>query len=164
VTGEPTTRIAIVGAGLAGGLLACLLAEAGYEVSVYERRPDPRAKGFVGGRSINLALSARGIHALQRAGLADAVLADAIPMRGRMIHSPAGRLSFQPYSKNPTDAINSVSRGGLNLALVRGAERYESRPTSSSAATAPFPWCGGRCSARIVSATARRTSSTATRS
>jgi kynurenine 3-monooxygenase len=125
VTGEPTTRIAIVGAGLAGGLLACLLAEAGYEVSVYERRPDPRAKGFVGGRSINLALSARGIHALQRAGLADAVLADAIPMRGRMIHSPAGRLSFQPYSKNPTDAINSVSRGGLNLALVRGAERYD---------------------------------------
>ena len=125
MTGEPTTRIAIVGAGLAGGLLACLLAEAGYEVSVYERRPDPRAKGFVGGRSINLALSARGIHALQRAGLADAVLADAIPMRGRMIHSPAGRLSFQPYSKNPTDAINSVSRGGLNLALVRGAERYD---------------------------------------
>ncbi|MHC4142966.1 MAG: FAD-dependent oxidoreductase, partial [Planctomycetota bacterium] len=125
MTGEPTTRIAIVGAGLAGGLLACLLAEAGHEVSVYERRPDPRAKGFLGGRSINLALSARGIHALQRAGLAEAVLADAIPMRGRMIHSPAGKLSFQPYSKNPTDAINSVSRGGLNLALVRGAEQYD---------------------------------------
>ncbi|MHC4767102.1 MAG: FAD-dependent oxidoreductase [Planctomycetota bacterium] len=125
MTGEPTTRIAIVGAGLAGGLLACLLAEAGYEISVYERRPDPRKQGFVGGRSINLALSARGIHALQRAGLAEAVLADAIPMRGRMIHSPAGGLSFQPYSKSPSDAINSVSRGGLNLALVRGAERYD---------------------------------------
>jgi kynurenine 3-monooxygenase len=125
VTGEATTRIAIAGAGLAGGLLACLLAEAGYEISVYERRPDPRKQGFVRGRSINLALSARGIHGLERAGLAEAVLADATPMRGRMIHSPAGRLSFQPYSKNPTDAINSVSRGGLNLALVRGAERYD---------------------------------------
>ncbi|MHC4384248.1 MAG: FAD-dependent oxidoreductase [Planctomycetota bacterium] len=125
MTGEATTRIAIAGAGLAGGLLACLLAEAGYEISVYERRPDPRKQGFVRGRSINLALSARGIHGLERAGLAEAVLADATPMRGRMIHSPAGRLSFQPYSKNPTDAINSVSRGGLNLALVRGAERYD---------------------------------------
>jgi kynurenine 3-monooxygenase len=125
VTSEVTTRVAIVGAGLAGGLSACLLAEAGYDVSVYERRPDPRAKGFVGGRSINLALSVRGIHALLRAGLAETVLADAIPMRGRMIHSPTGRLSFQPYSKNPADAINSVSRGGLNLALIRGAERYE---------------------------------------
>jgi kynurenine 3-monooxygenase len=117
--------VTIVGAGLTGGLLACLLAEAGYGVSVYERRPDPRTKGFVGGRSINLALSARGIHALERAGLDEEVLADAIPMRGRMIHSPAGRLSFQPYSKNPGDAINSVSRGGLNLALVRGAERFD---------------------------------------
>ncbi len=119
-----TTSVTIVGAGLAGALLAVLLGEAGYEVSVYERRPDPRKKGFIGGRSINLALSVRGIHALERAGLADRVLEDAIPMPGRMIHSPTGRLSFQPYSKNPRDAINSVSRGGLNIALLEGSDRY----------------------------------------
>jgi kynurenine 3-monooxygenase len=124
VTSEGTTRVVIVGAGLAGGLLACLLADAGYEVSVYEGRPDPRARGFMGGRSINLALSARGIHGLQRASLGEAVLADAVPMRGRMIHSPAGRLSFQPYSKDPADAINSVSRGGLNVALIESAARH----------------------------------------
>jgi kynurenine 3-monooxygenase len=124
---EPTSQnICIVGAGLAGALLACLLAEAGYGVSVYERRPDPRRRGFSGGRSINLALSVRGIHALRRAGLADAVLADAIPMRGRMIHSTAGRTSFQPYSKDPQDAINSVSRGALNVTLLEGADRYGS--------------------------------------
>ncbi|MHC4785985.1 MAG: FAD-dependent oxidoreductase [Planctomycetota bacterium] len=124
MTVEPPTRVAIVGAGLAGPLLACLLAEAGHEVSVYERRPDPRKKGFTGGRSINLALSARGLHALQRAGLPERVLADAVPMRGRMIHPAAGWLSFQPYSKDPRDAINSVSRGALSVALVQGTERY----------------------------------------
>ncbi|MCZ6444674.1 MAG: NAD(P)/FAD-dependent oxidoreductase [Planctomycetota bacterium] len=117
-------RIVIVGAGLAGALLACMLGEAGYSVGVYERRPDPRIRGLTGGRSINLALSVRGIHALQRAGLAETVLTDAIPMRGRMIHSPAGRLTFQPYSKNPNDAINSVSRGGLNVTLLDGAKKH----------------------------------------
>ena len=107
---ERATRIAIVGAGLSGALLANLLGEAGYEIEVFEHRPDPRTKGFIGGRSINLALSARGIHGLKRAGLAEKVLADAIPMAGRMIHSPAGQVTFQPYSKDPRDAINSVSR------------------------------------------------------
>ncbi len=122
---EPPIRIAIVGAGLSGALLACLLGEAGHQVEVFEHRADPRTKGFVGGRSINLALSARGIHGLKRAGLAEAVLADAIPMPGRQIHSPSGRVTFQPYSKNAGDAINSVSRGGLNLALLAGADRYD---------------------------------------
>jgi kynurenine 3-monooxygenase len=115
-------EIAIVGGGLAGALLACLLGRAGREVALYERRPDPRVKGFAGGRSINLALSARGIEALRRAGLADQVLAEAIPMPGRMIHAPSGRLVFQPYSKDRSDAINSVSRGGLNLAMLEAAE------------------------------------------
>ncbi|MCH8150772.1 MAG: FAD-dependent monooxygenase [Planctomycetes bacterium] len=121
---EVRSTVTIVGAGLAGALLACLLGEAGYSVGVYERRPDPRTRGLTAGRSINLALSVRGIHALQRAGLAEAVLKDAIPMRGRMIHSPAGRLTFQPYSKNPNDAINSVSRGGLNVTLLDGARKH----------------------------------------
>ena len=123
--GDSTSRIAIVGAGLSGALLACLLGEAGHHIEVFEHRPDPRKKGFVGGRSINLALSARGIHGLARAGLAEVVLADAIPMPGRMIHSPSGRVTFQPYSTNPRDAINSVSRGRLNIALIEGAARYD---------------------------------------
>ncbi len=122
---EQATRIAIVGAGLSGALLANLVGEAGYEVEVFEHRPDPRVRGSIGGRSINLALSARGIHGLRRAGLAEKVLADAIPMAGRMIHSPSGGVTFQPYSKNPADAINSVSRGALNVALLDGADRYD---------------------------------------
>lgn len=117
-------HVVIVGAGLAGSLLAVFLARQGFRVSVYERRPDPRQQGYAGGRSINLALSIRGIDALRAAGLADRILsAEAIPMRGRMIHppSPATALVFQPYSSNPDDAINSVSRAGLNLALINAA-------------------------------------------
>ena len=122
--GESTSRIAIVGAGLSGALLACLLGEAGHHIEVFDHRRDPRKKGFAGGRSINLALSSRGIHGLARAGLAEVVLADAIPMAGRRIHSPTGRVTFQPYSKNRGDTINSVSRGGLNMALLEGAQKY----------------------------------------
>jgi kynurenine 3-monooxygenase len=120
-------RITIVGGGLAGALMACYLAEMGYDVAVYERRPDPRAKGYVGGRSINLALSARGIKGLAgvaNGALAAAVLKDAIPMRGRMMHSRAGTTAFQHYSKNKDDAINSISRGGLNLTLLQAAANY----------------------------------------
>jgi len=122
--GDSTSRIAIVGAGLSGALLACLLGAAGHDVEVFEHRRDPRKKGFVGGRSINLALSARGIHGLRRAGLAETVLADAIPMPGRRIHSPSGHVTFQPYSKNRSDAINSVSRAALNMALLTRAAQY----------------------------------------
>ncbi|MBS0660634.1 MAG: FAD-dependent monooxygenase [Verrucomicrobia bacterium] len=116
----------IVGAGLAGSLLGCYLARAGWRVSIYERRPDPRAHGYAGGRSINLALSVRGLSGLAGAGLAEMVMqTEAIPMRGRAIHpvtlAPGGTPLFQPYSHDPHDAINSVSRGGLNLALLRAA-------------------------------------------
>ncbi len=116
-------RVTIVGGGLAGALMACYLADLGYEVAVYERRPDPRAKGYVGGRSINLALSARGIKGLAGVRLAELVLKDAIPMRGRMMHSRAGDTAFQAYSKNKDDAINSISRGGLNLILLEAAAK-----------------------------------------
>jgi kynurenine 3-monooxygenase len=119
-------RIIIAGAGLSGALLACMLGKRGYRVDVYERRPDPRAKGFIGGRSINLALSTRGLDALARVGLTERVLKDAIPMRGRMMHSVGGDLTFQPYSKDPKEAINSASRGGLNLTLLHAAAAYES--------------------------------------
>ncbi len=119
-------HVLIAGAGLAGALMACYLARDGYRVSLYERRGDPRSAEYSGGRSINLALSARGLAGLAGAGLADTVMkADAIPMRGRMIHPPGGTGTvFQPYSHDPRDAINSVSRGGLNLTLVNAAAAH----------------------------------------
>lgn len=122
----------IAGAGLAGALLAVYLARAGWRVHLLERRSDPRAHGYAGGRSINLALSARGFDGLAGVGLDEEVRRrDAIPMRGRMIHPPPAPASpghalplvFQPYSSNPGDAINSVSRGGLNLTLIEAAAR-----------------------------------------
>lgn len=115
-------HILIVGAGLAGPLLAVYLARMGVRVTLCEHRSDPRDAGALGGRSINLALSARGIDALDGVGLAGRVLEHAIPMRGRIMHSPAGDLTFQRYSKNPGDAINSVSRGGLNIELLNAAQ------------------------------------------
>ncbi|MFM2165281.1 MAG: hypothetical protein RL325_1718 [Planctomycetota bacterium] len=114
-------RVLIVGAGLAGSLLAVYLARAGWKVEVVERRGDPRARRFIAGRSINLAISARGIKALRRAGLEDAVMKSAIRMGGRMVHPVAGAPGYQPYSADPTRAINSVSRSALNLALLDAA-------------------------------------------
>src|SRR5262249_36547849 len=115
----------VVGAGLAGTLFACYLARAGYRVDLYEKRRDPRSGPEERGRSINLALSVRGIHALKEVGLADAVLAGGILMRGRMIHSPTGELTFQPYGKDDSEALWSVSRAGLNRTLVEAAARFD---------------------------------------
>ena len=112
--GTGDTSFVVVGAGLAGTLMSVYLGQAGYEVELYERRPDPRAAGAHGGRSINLALSARAIHALSQVGLADAILSNAVPMRGRMMHAVDGQLTFQPYGTRPEHVINSVSRGGLD--------------------------------------------------
>jgi len=117
--------ITIVGAGLGGTLLACSLARAGYRVDVYEKRPDPRTAAQERGRSINLALSVRGIHALRAVGLADEVLRTGILMRGRMIHDRDGTQTFQPYGKDDSEALYSVSRAGLNLTLVHAAARLE---------------------------------------
>jgi kynurenine 3-monooxygenase len=114
-------RVLIVGAGLAGSLLAVYLARAGWKVDIVERRSDPRTRRFAAGRSINLAISARGIKALRRAGLEDAVMKDAIRMGGRMVHPVEGAAGYQPYSADPTRAINSVSRSALNLALLDAA-------------------------------------------
>lgn len=113
-----TDRVAIVGAGLTGPLLAIFLVRRGHQVTLYERRPDPRRADLDAGRSINLALSVRGIDALERAGLAEAVLAQALPMRGRILHDIAGGLTFQSYSADGQRAINSVSRVGINRLLV----------------------------------------------
>lgn len=115
--------VVIVGAGLVGSLLAIYLARMGFRVRMFERRPDPRAAGYVGGRSINLALSARGIWGLTGVGLEQEIMQHALPMRGRMMHSTSGQLTFQPYSKDAAQAINSISRGGLNVALLHAAAR-----------------------------------------
>src|SRR5262245_18712214 len=122
--GDPA--ITIVGAGLAGALMACYLGRAGQRVDLYERRPDPRNHGPERGRSINLALSVRGIHALREVGLADEVLKAGVLMRGRMIHHLDGSQTFQPYGKDDSEALHSVSRAGLNLLLVEAAARYAS--------------------------------------
>src|SRR5437868_7771643 len=123
---EPPPQFTIVGSGLAGALLACYLGRAGHRVDLYEKRPDPRGQEQSRARSINLAISVRGLHALGEVGLADDVLRAAIPMRGRMIHARNGHLAFQPYGKNEAESINSISRGDLNTLLIRAAARYES--------------------------------------
>ncbi len=115
-------QITIIGAGLAGSLMAILLRRRGFEVDLFERRPDSRRSGTYGGRSINLALSERGLKALALAGLEQTALKRAIPMRGRLMHAPDGKASFQAYSPNPDEYINAVSRAGLNEILIEAAE------------------------------------------
>ncbi|MDT4940238.1 MAG: kynurenine 3-monooxygenase [Pseudonocardiales bacterium] len=118
----PEDEVAIVGAGLAGCLLATLLGRRGVPVTVYERRPDPRLAGAERGRSINLAVSARGLAALERVGLRDQALGRALPMHGRLVHPRGGRPSFRPYSADGQRAINSISRAELNQTLLDTAE------------------------------------------
>ena len=113
----------LVGSGLAGGLLAAYLGRRGYEVDLYERRADPREGNIVGGRSINLAISTRGIHALKQIGIADEALRNAIPMRGRMIHDKSGALHFAPYDVDPKKCINSIGRAALNSTVIEAAQR-----------------------------------------
>jgi kynurenine 3-monooxygenase len=115
-------RITLVGSGLTGPLLAISLVQRGQEVELYERRPDMRRVRMSAGRSINLALSTRGIHALKQAGVWEQIAPIIIPMRGRMMHSVAGELTFMPYGKDETEVINSVSRADLNIALMNAAE------------------------------------------
>jgi kynurenine 3-monooxygenase len=114
--------ISIIGAGLVGSLLSIYLKKRGYQVSVFERRPDMRKKGYEGGRSINLALSNRGIRALNEVGLAEELKKVAIPMHGRTMHSREGKLTYQPYGVNG-QFINSISRSDLNIVLMNEAER-----------------------------------------
>tara|TARA_B100000989_G_scaffold86455_2_gene62164 strand:+ start:4568 stop:5923 length:1356 start_codon:yes stop_codon:yes gene_type:complete len=114
-------RVAIVGAGLVGSLWARMLGNRGYEVVVYERRPDPRKGPLHGGRSINLALSHRGWKALEIAGVADEVRNIALPIQGRRMHAVDGTRTFQPYGLEG-QCIYSVARGGLNRILVEKAE------------------------------------------
>ncbi len=115
-------RLTLIGAGLAGPLLATLLARQGWQVDLFERRGDPRVHGYAGGRSINLALAERGLNALRTAGVDDDVLKQAVMMRGRMVHFADGRVQLQRYGKDDSEVIWSISRGDLNIVLLNAAE------------------------------------------
>jgi len=118
-------KVIIVGAGLCGSLLAIRLAQHGLNVALYESRPDMRGADNDSGRSINLALSDRGLMALDRVGLKEKIQQHCIPMRGRLIHPQDGGAFLSPYSGRADDYINSVSRAGLNIALLNAAEQLD---------------------------------------
>ncbi len=116
-------NVALVGGGLAGSLLSVYLSGRGYGVDLYERRSDMRKQNVSAGRSINLALSTRGLHALKDTGIHDRIMEIAIPMKGRMIHPRQGDLVFQRYGKDDSEVIYATSRGELNKALLSAAEQ-----------------------------------------
>jgi kynurenine 3-monooxygenase len=138
--GLARSPVNIVGAGLAGALTAVLLARRGFKVTLYERRPDPRQTNAESGRSINLALAARGIGALERAGVMDRITPLLIPMRGRMVHDASGCASLQSYGQREHEVIYSVGRAALNRVLIEEAARYncvEMRFEQSCVAASP---------------------------
>ena len=115
-------KIDVVGAGLVGSLLSISLAKLGFRVQLLERRPDMRSVKIGSGRSINLAVSVRGLNALKEVGLESTILEKAIPMGGRLIHSPEGNLHLQRYGKDDSECIHSISRAELNKTLMTAAE------------------------------------------
>ena len=118
-------NILIIGAGLCGSLLALRLGQRGYNVTVNEMRPDLRKVNISAGRSINLALSDRGIKAMKLVGIEEKVKTLCIPMTGRMLHDVEGNMIMAPYSGRDHEYINSVSRGMLNALLMDEAEKHE---------------------------------------
>jgi len=124
LSGERTQPLSVVGAGLAGSLLSLFLARRGFPITLYDRRPDPRTTQSRGGRSINLALAARGIRALERAGAMEAIRPLLISMRGRLLHDRSGNLELQPYGRTEQEVIYSVDRAALNCALLDEVTRH----------------------------------------
>lgn len=118
-------QITLIGAGLAGSLMAIYFAKRGFQVNVFEKRGDMRKAKVEAGRSINLALSSRGIKALQGIGIAEQALKTAIPMYCRMLHDLEGKLTSVRYGKDDSEYINSISRAGLNQALLEIADDFE---------------------------------------
>lgn len=115
----------IIGGGLVGPLMAVYLARKGFNVEIYEHRPDMRRRDVSAGRSINLALTARGWRALEEIGLRDKIMKIAIPMKGRMVHDAEGKLSFFAYGQKEEEVIYAVSRGLLNKVLLEEADAYD---------------------------------------
>ena len=116
-------KIVLIGAGLTGPLLATYLAKHGFDVEIFERRPDMRKTPINAGRSINLAVSLRGIHALKEVGLFNNIKNILIPMKGRIIHDLNGSTRLFPYGQDDKEVINSVSRSELNMRLINFAEK-----------------------------------------
>ena len=116
-----SNQISIIGAGLVGSLLGLCLRKKGFAVNLYEKRDDPRKARSSAGRSINLALSGRGIRPLKEAGVFEKIEPYLIPMHGRMMHDTQGNKTYQPYGKEG-QFINSVSRAQLNEVLIETAE------------------------------------------
>ena len=115
-------HVNILGAGQCGTLLATMLARKGMTVSLFERNSDPRGEFAAAGRSINLALSARGFNALRHTGVLPHVESLLVPMRGRMIHEVDGSTEFLPYGQRENELIYSASRGELNKLLLNAAD------------------------------------------
>ncbi|MFZ9587728.1 MAG: FAD-dependent oxidoreductase [Crocinitomicaceae bacterium] len=120
---EQKKEVVIIGAGLVGSLWAVYMSKAGYNVTIYERRPDIRKAEISAGKSINLALSVRGWTALDAVGVGDEIRKIGIPMYGRMMHDLQGNLSYQPYGKEG-QAIYSISRGKTNAVMMDMAEKH----------------------------------------
>jgi kynurenine 3-monooxygenase len=116
-----TGQVTIIGAGLAGTLLACMLAQRGFSVDLFERFGDLRAGSAAAGRSVNMALGERGRHALSAVGLLDTVDGFSIPMRGRLLHSIYGQVRLQPYGKDESEVIYSVDKVRLIMCLLNTA-------------------------------------------
>ena len=120
--------IVIAGGGLAGAFMAALLAKSGYECLVVEKRSDPRKITQEGNRSINLAISVRGLTSLERVASLESWSPLLIPMYGRSLHQPDGNLTFQPYALTREGearrSIGSISRVDLNKRLIDEAESY----------------------------------------
>src|SRR2546421_3918323 len=148
--------VTVIGAGPVGSLLALTLAQRGLSLDLYERRPDMRRVDISAGRSINRAVSTRGVHALHEVGLDDDVLREAVPMLGRMTHALDGKLALLPYGRSEKEFINSMSRGGLNKLLMTKAEatgrvriHFEQRLLAYEEGTARFE-SGLRIAAPVI--------------
>ncbi len=127
MSAAPDKQVTLLGAGLAGSLLAVFLARRGFDVTVYERLPDMRRHDIPAGRSINLALAHRGIRPLEAVGLFGEVQKLLISMRGRMLHDLSGATGLTPYGRTPGEVIHSISRPGLNMLLMDAAEKAGAR-------------------------------------
>ena len=141
------TRYTIVGAGPVGALMALMLADQGQRVRLIERRPDPRLAASERGRSINLALAARGMLALEQAGLMQRIAPAMIAMSGRMLHATDGALQFLRYGQNEREVIHAVGRERLNVLLIEAAAlcplielQFDSRCTDVNPQALSLTW------------------------